>query len=121
MKNKKCEDNFPEVGRAQKNKVENTVNFRTVSDMTVMFEQNLKKEDNTQRIQRITTGRQHRQGDSEKSEDNIDNFVEAQDQILEDSSNLNHKAKRLKCNLKEQLLGQEMGNLCETNCEPEKL
>ena len=91
MKNKKCEDNFPEVGTAQKNKVENTVNFITVSDMTVMFEQNLKIEDNTQKIQRITTGRQHRQGDPEKSQDNIDNFVAAQDQILENSSNLNHK------------------------------
>ena len=86
--------------------------------MTVMFEQNLKTEDNTWKIQRLTKGRQ---GDPEKNEDNIDNFVAAQDQILENSRNLNHKTKRLKCNLKEQLLDQERGNLCETIYEPEKL
>ena len=60
--------------------------------MTVMFAKNLKKEDN---------------------------FVAAQDPILDKSSNSNLKAKRLKVNHCEQLLGQDRGNLCETNREPE--
>ena len=68
--------------------------------MTDMFEQNLKKEDSTQKIQIITTGRQQRQGDPDKSEDDIDNFVVAQDQLFENSFKLENNAKCLKVTYK---------------------
>ena len=100
MKKVKCEDNFPEVGT--KMKQEQTVTFRTVSDMTVMFENNLKKEDNALRISRKNKGRQHILDDPEKGEDNFDNFMAAQTPKLETSSNSNIKTKRLKTNLSEQ-------------------
>ena len=80
-----------------------------------MFERNLnlKKEDNTKKILRIssTTGRQPKQCGSEKAEDNIDNYVAAQNHLFENSGKLKCKTKRLETNLPEQLLSQERGNL----------
>ena len=109
----KCEDNFPEVGKTKKK--EQTVISRTVSDMTVLFENNLKKkEDNTLKIPRKNKGRQQVQGDQENR--NFDNIVAAQNLIPEKSRNLNFESKRSKCDLNKQLLGQERGNLCKTNC-----
>ena len=108
MRKIKCEDNFPEVGKTKKK--EQTVISRTVSYMTVLFENNLKKkEGNTLKIPRKNKGRQQVQGDPEKSEDNFDNFVAAQNPILERSRNSNFESKRLKINLNEQLLGQARG------------
>ena len=111
----KCEAKFPEVGNNQKNKVKNSVDFVAVCDMKVMFERKLKEEDNTVKIRRLqsTSGRQPKQCGT--AEDNIGNYVEAPDQLLEKSSKVKCKAKRLASNLPKQLLSQERGNLCESN------
>ena len=55
----------------------------------------MKNEDNTVKFRRLssTTGRQPKQCEEE---DNIDNYVEAQNHLLEDSSKSKCEAKRLK-------------------------